>query len=168
MKQLYLIRHAKSSWSHPELTDFERPLNKRGRRDAPVMGSLLKEKGIKFSSFISSPATRAIMTAKLIADAVGYAVDDIITDIQIYDAPTNKLLSIVQSFPDQFETIALFGHNPAMTELPELLTGKSLENVPTCGVVGIRFPALTWQTVKEKSGELFLFEYPKKYLKSDD
>ena len=117
MKTLYLIRHAKSSWKHPELTDFERPLNKRGRSDAPKMGRLLEKRKIIPDVFISSPAIRAAMTARIIADKLNYPLSDIQYADQIYEANAQELYDIIAGTDDQYSSAMLVGHNPGMTFL---------------------------------------------------
>lgn len=163
MKTLYLVRHAKSSWKDEDLTDFERPLNTRGRRDAPFIGKLLAQKGVKADLLISSPATRAIVTARFIAEELLYPRDLIRADAALYDADVPALLRVVQGIEPSCHSVMLFGHNPEFTELIRTLTGADLENLPTCGVFGIRFNIELWSSVGDAQGEQILFEFPKKY-----
>ncbi|MGQ9804611.1 MAG: SixA phosphatase family protein [Chlorobiales bacterium] len=165
MKQLYLIRHAKSSWDFPDLTDFERPLNKRGLRDAPFMGMILREKQIAPERFLSSPAKRALLTAQLFANAMNYPVEHIATDMRIYEASRQTLLEVIQSLPDELESVALFCHNPAVTELANFLSDKHLENVPTCGVFSVALASPTWRSLGQGKCIFNFFLYPKKFLK---
>ena len=139
MKTLYLIRHAKSSWKLSNLSDFDRPLKKRGISDAPLMGSVLKQKGVKPDLMVSSPANRAISTAKLVAKELGYPQMEIEQNKGIYHAYITDLLKIVQSIDDKHNTVCLFGHNPGFTDLANFLTGTTIFNVPTSGVCGITF-----------------------------
>lgn len=165
MKTLYIIRHAKSSWEEADiLADIERPLNERGKRDAPFMGKLLGAKAIQPDVLVSSPATRAFKTAKLIAEEIQYKKKDILIHAEIYEATPEKLLDIIQSFSDQWNTVFLFGHNPTMTELVNWYTEVPIDNMPTCGIAGIEFNVQHWEEATSTNGKVFLFEFPKKYL----
>ena len=163
MKTLYLARHAKSSWTYPELEDFERPLNKRGKKDAPLMGNILKEKNENPDLIISSPALRAIYTARIIAEKLDYPVEKISADESIYESSINNLFRVIKSLPDEYERIMIFGHNPAFTNLCNYISDKYFENIPTCGVVKIEFDISSWQEVDEQTGKVADFEYPKKH-----
>ena len=167
MKKLYLVRHAKSSWKERNLSDFDRPLNKRGNRDAPFMGNLLRQKGVSPDVIISSPAKRAITTAKTIAKEVGYPINKIMEVENIYEASAGELINIINDIDDKHETAILFGHNPGFTMLSNYLSGQRIDNLPTCGVVHIEFPFESWNKVEIDSGKLIEFEYPKKYLKDE-
>jgi len=136
MKILYLVRHAKSSWNHPELSDIERPLNKRGKRDAPFIGNLLKEKSVKPDILISSPAVRARKTASVIAEIIGYPKSKIFIDENIYEASSTELINIIHGFDDKYDSVMMFGHNPGLTMVNNYLTDSFIDNIPTCAVVG--------------------------------
>ncbi len=164
MKKLYLIRHAKSSWDNPGLIDFDRPLNKRGNRDAPFMGNVLSEKNIKPEIVYSSPAKRAWKTAKEICKKINFPVEDIVKKESIYEASSNELLQIIQPIDEKVKTVMLFGHNPGLTSLQNFLCDKEIENIPTCGIVSIDLDCL-WKEVSKNSGKLEFFEYPKLYFK---
>jgi phosphohistidine phosphatase len=164
MKTLYLIRHAKSSWKDMSLSDFDRPLNKRGKNAAPLMGSKLKEKGVLPDFILSSPANRALTTAKVIAKEVGYPKGNIQTADQIYHAATSTLLQVVCELDDSYDTVFMFGHNPGFTDFANYLTGSYIGNVPTCGVVHIAFEATNnWAAVSAETGTLVEFDFPKHY-----
>ena len=164
MKTLYLARHAKSSWKHPELSDTERPLNKRGKRDAPYIGNLLKEKGVKPDIVISSPAVRARKTALAIAEIIDYPKSKILIDNNIYESSSSELIKIIQGFDDKYNSVMMFGHNPGFTMLNNYLTDSFIDNVPTCGVVGIHFNS-SWKKINSNSGKAFFFIYPKLFMK---
>ena len=164
MKKLYLARHAKSSWKEPDLDDFDRPLNKRGIRDAPFIGQKLKEKNILPDLIISSPANRALTTARELAEQMGYPVDKIVEDENIYEAGGGELLSIIQNVSDEHESLMLVGHNPEFTMLANWLGGLTIPNVPTCGMVALTFEGDSWQQVQGGKGSLLFFEYPKKNI----
>jgi len=166
MKTLILVRHAKSSWNDSRISDIERPLNKRGLRDAPFMGKLLKETGIVVDKFISSPAKRAFTTAGFFAAAFGlHDDDDILIKDLIYHESSRSIMSFIASLDDKWETVAMFGHNPDFTSLASMLTNEYIENVPTCGMVCIDFNADLWQDTGEALGKLRFFKYPKMFFK---
>lgn len=163
MKYLYLIRHAKSSWDNPGLTDMERPLNSRGKQDAPLMGKRLSAIGIKADLIITSPAKRARRTAKKIAKETGYPLKKIIIDNNLYLEGVNNLLKTIREIDEQYENVFLFGHNPDFTSLVNLLTHGQIYNIPTCGICRIAFDIDSWQLVTESKGKLILYDYPKKF-----
>jgi len=160
MKTIYLVRHAKSSWKHPELSDIERPLNKRGKRDAPYIGNVLKDKGVKPDLLISSPAIRARKTAAVIAEIIEYPKSKIIIDDNIYESSSSELINIIQRFDDKYKSVMIFGHNPCFTILNNYLSDSYIDNIPTCGIVGIHFNS-SWKKINGKSGKTFFFIYPK-------
>lgn len=164
MKRLYLIRHAKSSWKDQDLTDIERPLNTRGKRDAPCMGKRLKDLKVHPDLIVSSPAKRALKTAKVIAREIGYPKKRIETDESIYLAGVSTLLLVIQNIEDSYQQVILFGHNPGFTELAEYLTDQQFDNIPTCGIVCMDFDIESWKEVAEGKGILVSFDYPKKYV----
>ena len=162
MKTLILIRHAKSSWKNPGLPDRARPLNKRGKRDAPVMGEHLAERGIEVERVISSPATRALATAEAIALEIGFPWDEIIADERLYHADEFELLEVIQGLDDYLDCVMCFGHNPGLTALVNHLSPYYIDNLPTCGVVELRFDVDTWALVGELEPMEVDFDYPKK------
>ena len=164
MKKLFLIRHAKSSWDFPDLPDFERTLNKRGKRDAPFMGKILYKQNIIPDSIITSPAVRALTTAEIFAKELGFPKKDIVRNKNIYDCGLGDLEDIVQSIPDEYSTVFLFGHNPAVTSYSNHLGDKYIDGLPTCAVVGIELNINNWKAAERNTGKTFLFEYPKKYF----
>jgi phosphohistidine phosphatase len=161
MKTLYLLRHAKSSWDDPELDDFERPLNKRGKRDAPEMGGRLRRRGVSPDLLLSSPARRALSTARTIARKIGYERSEIATDERLYLASPGLLLEIVREQKADLGSVMLFGHNPGFTRLANLLTGERIDNVPTCGFVEIALAGAGWPATDPESGRLVHFDFPK-------
>jgi len=162
MKTLYLIRHAKSDWSDETLSDFDRPLNKRGMKDAPLMGSHLTDKGIRPDLIISSPALRAKTTALTIAQALSYPLESIRYDHDLYASDPETILSIIRAVSDDIDTLFVFGHNPEFTECANLITGGDINNIPTCGVVEMRLIKEGWKSIGENSAELRGFDFPKK------
>jgi phosphohistidine phosphatase len=147
MKTLTLIRHAKSSWDDPTVSDKERPLNRRGMHDAPRMGQKLAERKSNPELVLSSPATRAITTAHIIAEQVGYPVKDIIVLEGLYEATAIDLRKIVQGLEDSLREVFIFGHNPGLSELASELSNGVVTDLPTCGVAELRFDIKKWSHV---------------------
>lgn len=162
MKIVTLLRHAKSSWKDPHLSDIERPLNKRGRRDLPLMGQRLAGQEFKPQLIICSPAVRAVTTAEGIAAAIAYDVAQICIDRRIYDASSDALLNILHGQNDRCEHVMLTGHNPGLTELLELLAQAGISNIPTCGIATLGFRVDHWRDVTAGEGELLAYDFPKK------
>lgn len=163
-KNIFLIRHAKSSWQSATLSDFERPLNERGERDAPKMGKILKEKGIIPDLIISSCAKRAQQTAKKIAKALDYNHDKIQYEDSLYHCTPEQIFQVMQWVDDSIRTIFIVAHNPGITHFCNQISPQfSLVNMPTCGIVGFRCEAANWIEVENATKEVILFEYPKKY-----
>jgi len=163
LKKLYLIRHAKSSWSNPSLADFDRGLNKRGKKDAPFMGERLARYGVRPDRILSSPAKRAKKTARIVAEAVGYPKEMIAFNKEIYSTSASSILRLLRSEPDGNSVLFLVGHNPVITELAELLTNRRILNIPTCGIAAVVLPVSHWREISPGSGELEFFDYPKKH-----
>lgn len=165
MKTLYIVRHAKSSWDDPDLSDFDRPLSARGKRDAPRMGKRLKEKDLTPDCVISSPARRAHSTAKRICKVLDFDRDKIKTDRGLYHASEETMLSIVQDIKNKYNTVFIVGHNPGLTDFVNLLmhedTGYFIANVPTCGIAALSFDVDSWKDVDWKKGKVLFFDYPK-------
>jgi phosphohistidine phosphatase len=162
-KNLFLIRHAKSSWEYPELRDHDRPLNKRGKRDAPLMAKVLKKEKIKPDLILSSSAVRAFEFAKVIADELGYKKNKIEVREELYMASENDLLKTVKSISDSCEIVFLVGHNPEITNFANSLSDYKTENIPTSGIFIIGFEIEKWSEVDFGKGKFIAFEYPKKY-----
>lgn len=162
MKRLYLVRHAKSSWNDSRLSDFERPLNERGERDAPVMGKRLAAGKIKPDVLITSAAKRAQTTARTIAGEIGYPLDRIIVEKELYLADVKYLFKFIRHLDDELDEVMLFGHNPGFTEVANYLTREKIENMPTCSIFCIDFDVDSWRDISGHSGICRFFDYPKK------
>ena len=162
MKFLTLVRHAKSSWEDPLLPDRERPLNKRGRRDAPAMGARLADRGCHPELILSSPATRALSTAHVIAEALDYPVDRIVVDERIYEDGAEGILAAVHDAGGEADRIMLFGHNPDLTWLINRLSGIQLDNLPTCGVAMLQFAIPEWTDLGASTALEAEIDYPKR------
>lgn len=164
MRTLTLIRHAKSNWNDDAVSDFNRPLNECGRAAAPAMGQRLRELGVSFDLIVSSPALRAITTAQVLAESLGYPRDIVVKNIRLYAADRTVLLDVVQQLPDNTPGVALVGHNPGLTEFCNYLCGEHIDNLPTCAVARIVFDIDAWQAVYRDGGRLTLYEYPRKLV----
>lgn len=163
MKTLYIIRHAKSDWDNPLLSDFDRPLNKRGEKSAPFMGSVLAKAHIQPDLILSSPAVRARMTAIEIAKKVGYKDELIVYDERLYAADCTAIERVLQSILSTQKTVFLIGHNPGLTEFAQYISGHSIENIPTCGIVCVTLKEDDWNTIGENSTKFVSFDYPKNH-----
>ena len=162
MKLLSLVRHAKSSWKDAHLSDFERPLNKRGERDAPLMGRRFASVEPPADLILASSARRAVRTAQLIAEAIGYAAERISFDRALYLAAPAEMLGVIQGLDDRLVHVALVAHNPGLTDLCEVLARAKIDNVPTCGIVRMSLAIDAWRSVSQGCGTLLDFDYPKR------
>jgi len=162
MKTLYLLRHAKSSWDDPNLDDFDRPLNHRGEKDAPKMGKRLRKAETKISFIYSSPAARAIITARLVAEELSIPSASIYEEQRLYHAGPREMLAVVQTFSEEIDTAMVVGHNPGLTEFADELLNEDFGNIPTAGVVGAKLNVTTWKDVRWGCGKMEMYEYPKK------
>lgn len=162
MKTLILVRHAKSSWQEPGISDRLRPLNRRGQRDAPEMGRRLAERGVQIDMAVTSPATRAVLTARAVLPHLGYAWDDVSENELIYEASAATLMDVIRALDDRADTAMLFGHNPGLTDLVAQMRPRAIANVPTCGVVTLTFDIETWARIGTATLTTLDFDYPKK------
>lgn len=158
--QLTLIRHAKSSWADSGQVDFDRPLNRRGLRDAPLMAQRLHQAGIHPEHLVSSPALRALTTAELFRETLGVAAP-IVLDPRIYDASLATLLRVVSDLDPSKRSILLFGHNPGLSELAERLCNQTLGELPTCAAVTLAFSGSGWTADGRGEATLEAFRFPK-------
>ncbi len=163
MKTLILVRHAKSSWDNINLTDIKRPLNQRGKRDAPFMGELLKDKSIMPDLIISSPAERALSTAKILAEKIQYPENKIEINKRIYRVVFRDLYNEVKNFYNSFSKIMMVGHNPELTDFLSSVTNTYVEDIPTAGICTIELNISGWIDICEGCGKLLSLEYPRKY-----
>jgi len=162
MKNLIVVRHAKSSWKDTTLADHLRPLNKRGKRDAPEMGARLADRALQVDRIISSPAVRALTTAQMIARAAGYPGKEIVIDERLYPGDLASLMALIRELDEPLHTVMLFGHNPGLTDLVNTIGDDTIDNVPTCGVVEITLPIDRWKQTGRKGALAVRFDYPKK------
>ncbi|MBC7872761.1 MAG: histidine phosphatase family protein [Ferruginibacter sp.] len=161
MKTLLLVRHAKSDWGDPSLDDFDRPLNSRGKKDAPEMAQRLRDKKVKIDAFIASPAKRAKKTAVIFASAYKKDKADIIFKDELYGAGEDEFKDVVNKAGNKFDSIAIFSHNPGITDFANLLTETRIDNIPTCGVCAIKADCSSWKDFMTAKKEFLFFDYPK-------
>lgn len=164
MKNVYFIRHAKSSWKDASLADIERPLNPRGLRDAPFMAKLLKGKNIRADLIIASPANRALTTAKYFAKESSIDIEKIVVKSMVYGAYPEDLIQLVKTVDDGVETLMIFGHNPTFTSLVNRFTEDYIANIPTCGIAKIEADIDAWKNFDVTNAVQTEFYYPKQYF----
>ncbi len=160
MKTLLLMRHAKSSWKDATFSDRQRPLNKRGQRDAPEMGRCLRDKGIVFDRILSSPARRALNTAQLVAQAVGHLPEQIEQHEALYFTSTSTMLALIQQLDEQYSTVMLVSHNPDISGLLQRLCRSETDDMPTAAVATLQFDR-QWLDIHDGSGHLSDYDFPK-------
>jgi len=161
MKTIYLVRHAKAGSAHSG--DFDRTLNEAGLKAAHFMAELLEEKSVVPDLVIASPAIRALSTAEIFCDILGYPKEQIETRIEIYEGGAGRLLKIVQQISNNCATAMLFGHNPTMTAFSNLLSGGGIDSLATCGIARIDLDIKTWSDADADTGKLVWYDYPKKH-----
>lgn len=162
MKTLLLIRHAKSSWNDPDMDDFDRPLNKRGKENAPEMAVRLLSRGTVPELIISSPARRARSTARIMAKEWKYPKDAILLEEELYLCYASTFLKVITRIDDDFNAVAIFGHNPGITDFANYLTEEiRIDNVPTTGIFAIEADTDHWLDFDRASKRFLFFDYPK-------
>lgn len=161
MKTLIVIRHAKSSWDNPELTDFKRPLNDRGERDAPRMAKRLKEKDLCIDAVVSSPAVRALTTCHVFTDVLRFPKDQVIELKELYHASDEVILDVVKHLGEHAKVALLFGHNPGLTDFVNNLLEEDIDNVPTTGIVCCALNIQKWSDATWGCGKMAFFDFPK-------
>lgn len=161
MKTLLLIRHAKSDWGNDGLSDFDRPLNDRGKKDAPVMAERLLKREVKPDLFISSPAKRAAKTASIFAETYGVAKKEIMLVDALYLPATDVFYNVLEKLDDQYNQVALFSHNNGITDFANELTNARIDNIPTCGIFAINIYLSHWKDFRTAEKSFWFFDSPK-------
>ena len=161
MKSVLIIRHAKSSWDNVLQKDFDRPLNDRGQKDAPSMAKRLLDKKITIDGFISSPALRAYTTAIYFATIYGKKKKEVVTFPQLYEATAPVFYNIVSQTTDALNTIAIFSHNPGITDFVNSLTNTRIDDMPTCGIFAVQADIEHWKDFDSANKTFWFFDYPK-------
>lgn len=161
MKTILIVRHAKSSWENFTVSDYERPLNERGQKNAPEMAARLLKKGIKADCLISSPARRAHTTAKLFAVVWKMDPSKISIVPELYNPSLKAFIDTIRAAPAACNTIALFSHNPVITEFANSLSKKQIDHMPTCAVFGVKADINEWSAFQVGENEFYFFDVPK-------
>jgi phosphohistidine phosphatase len=161
MKTLLLVRHAKSSWDNNLLSDFDRTLNDRGKRDAPAMAKRINGRKIEIDAFVSSPAKRAKKTAELFMKELKEKDSKLTLVPSLYEASVLDFYNAVESLKDKNEIVALFSHNPGITDFANRLTEEKIGEMPTCGIFAVQIDSKSWQDFQEAKKTFLFFDYPK-------
>jgi phosphohistidine phosphatase len=161
MKQLLLVRHAKSSWANPGQADFDRPLNERGHKDAPMMAKRVLKRGITIDLIISSNAVRALTTATYFASENGIATADIVQHDFLYHAPPERFAKAIVQIPNEINTAAIFAHNPGITDFVNQLTTTQIDDMPTCAIFVIQIDTLSWKSWAAAEKKYWFADWPK-------
>lgn len=162
MRKLILIRHAKSSWEHENLPDRERPLNRRGEKDAPKIGKRLAKRGVRVDRIITSPARRALLTAEAVADEIDYPWGEIVCDERLYMGDVDDILEVISEVEEHVDHLMLFGHNPGFTDMVNYFAPSSIDNLPTCGVAEFEFDIDDWSQIGDVTPLSVFFDDPKR------
>ncbi len=162
MKTLFLVRHAKSDWNNYEFNDFDRPLNQKGLRNAPIMAQRLKLLNISVSRILASPAVRALQTARIFSEFLDYPIQKIVQVPELYQADEKIFLQTICAIPKEVNTAMIFGHNPTITNMIDYLADHKIAKLPTSGIAMIAFGFDDWKMVSRNTGELKMLDYPKK------
>lgn len=162
MKKIILIRHAKSSWDSPLFKDFDRPLNERGIHDLPIMVKRLVEHKVSIDAFLSSTALRAKTTANYFAKALSIPEKKIFFFDELYNAPLHIFYKVISQLDDSLETVAIFAHNPGITDMANSLEVAKLDEMPTCGMFGASAETKYWLGFQEAEKRFLMFDYPKR------
>ena len=160
-KLLFLVRHAKSSWDDPSLSDLERPLNERGKKDAPEMAKRLNSKKLRIDAFVSSPAKRARQTCKYFTKEFDAKKKNIVREPKLYEAGDQSFYEVIEGFKNKWDSVAVFSHNPGITSFANSLTENHVDDMPTCSVLAIKIDADKWKDFKTAKKTFLFFEYPK-------
>ncbi|MFW5803720.1 MAG: SixA phosphatase family protein [bacterium] len=161
-KTLYIVRHGKSTWDYSNILDMDRPLKEKGIENSYEMADRLKILNVKPGMILSSPATRAIHTAIIFSRKLNYPVDKIKLVEKIYEAGLHTILKIINNFDDQYDSLMIFGHNPIFTDLANHFTKNYIENIPTTGIVTLKFESPSWKAIKKENVIFENFDFPKK------
>jgi phosphohistidine phosphatase len=164
-RTLLLVRHAKSSWDDPDLADRDRPLNKRGLRDAPAMARRVAQRAHRPERIVTSPALRARRTAEAMAAALALEPEARMVDERLYDAMAEDLLEVIRALDPRLERVMLVGHHPGMTDVANLLAGAALAKIPTCGVAELSLHVAAWADAGADAATLSGIESPKAHAR---
>jgi len=162
MKELFLIRHAKSDWDDYSISDFDRPLKPRGVRNAAEMSAQLKNSARVPQLIVSSTAKRALDTAIIFAENLGIPVDSILKTDELYLAEPETIIGIIKKLPENIASVAIFSHNPGITETALLLSQLRIDNMPTCSMVHVSFNVSSWNDIDQEAVYSQKFTFPER------
>lgn len=164
MKELIVVRHAKSDWGDENLKDIDRPLNERGYSDAYLLSNWFHKHFEAVNLIVSSDATRAISTAMIFSRTLCIPGERLLIEPRIYDSTTGTLKNVITNLDETASRVMLFGHNPGITNLVnDLCKDVFFDNIPTCGMVSFQLNIKSWQEFADKKGELIFYQFPKEY-----
>jgi len=162
MKKLIVVRHAKSSWADFGQKDFDRPLNERGKKDAPRMAQKLIDEAVKIDAFVSSSATRAKQTCEAFVAAYGRDKDEIILMDKLYHAPAHIYYEAISDIKNKFDSITVFGHNPGISDFVNSLHNNDQDfEMPTCAIFAVKADTENWENFKNAEKKFMFYKYPK-------
>jgi len=161
MKTLIVVRHAKSSWNDPDMKDHDRPLNERGKKDAPAMAKRLQKSGILVDLFLSSTALRARSTAKHFANEFDAGKKQFVLEEKLYLATPEVMYKVISKLSDQYKAVAIFSHNPGITDFVNTLSPVRVDDMPTCAIYAITANTDTWAAFEKAEKHFLFFDYPK-------
>jgi phosphohistidine phosphatase len=161
MKTLLLIRHAKSGWNDPSLSDFDRTLTERGKADAKMMAKRIKDQPIEIDSFVSSPAKRAKKTAKIFMKEFKKDEEELLLIPDLYEGSVTDFYNTIENLSERKKIVAVFAHNPGITEFVNSLECSPVYNMPTCAMFALKIKTENWKDFHEAEKEFLFFDYPK-------
>lgn len=162
MKTLLIVRHAKAEQNGFFQSDFERPLNHRGEKDAPEMAGRLKKRDFGIDAFVTSPALRALTTCRLFCEEFDRSKKDIIQIDELYQAPKETFYHVITGLHDEYDHVAIFAHNPGITDFANSLChGLYIDNMPTCGMLAVEADISSWKDFRTAEKKFLFFDYPK-------
>lgn len=164
MKTLIVVRHAKSSWAVVGQEDIDRPLNDRGKKEAPEMAKRLKDKGLKVDLFVSSPAKRAKKTAKIFAEVLKQDKNDLLLVPTLYEPSLEAFYEALKTLDNKHSVVSLFSHNPGITQFVNTLTSVRTDDMPTCSIFAVEASTDSWENFRESPKQFLFFDYPKNPL----
>jgi phosphohistidine phosphatase len=163
-KTLHIVRHGKSSWDFEDISDIDRPLSPRGINNAYLMAKKISERKVVPDLFLTSPANRALYTSIIFARVLKFPYEKIRIEDRIYVGYIEELIGLIRSQKASFSHILIFGHNPAFTSLANHLMDHYLDNIPTAGIVSLKYGIDSWEEIGRAKPEKDFFDYPKRYL----
>ncbi|HEV8285465.1 MAG TPA: histidine phosphatase family protein [Chitinophagaceae bacterium] len=161
MKHILLVRHAKSSWDDPSLSDFDRPLNERGKKDAPSMAKKLKNRKIKVDAFVTSPAKRAKQTSKHFANEFDFKKKNIVPEPKLYEAGEENFYEVIENLKNKWDSVVIVSHNPGITSFANSLTEIKIDDMPTSSIFAIKIDTEKWANFRTAKKTFWFFDYPK-------